>query len=121
MSDLKMRDSAIREIKTRQVFQVGCKFFVTTRAAARFETWRLICDKYITAWNGPTRLSEVKHVFGCDCNCDPEWGSSDCEIHNTATGYFKRVHNRLSKRIKTYYDRALNERADVLAGGGEEV
>jgi hypothetical protein len=107
----------LRIIKPRHAYQVGNRLFRTVQAAARFEAWRLILDKYLATLDGTARLSKVKSARGLICLCDlgyigedqPDY--NDCPLHDRRTGYFARLHLRLSRNIERQYLLAVDHTA----------
>lgn len=93
------------EIKERTAFSVSCchRLFRTQLAAAKHIAWRTINDKYMYYGDPMGTLSDIKRAAGLDCECDfkSEYGAgpSGCPLHDRTTGYFRRLHKRLTKII----------------------
>jgi hypothetical protein len=92
-------------IKPRPAFSTSCcrRLFATQLASAKHIAWRTIMDKYLYYDSGQDKLSGIKHAAGLDCSCDfdSEYGkgSDACDLHDRRTGYFRRLHKKLTQII----------------------
>jgi len=76
--------------------------------------WWLIFDKYSTTYDhdltdilNPTVIEKLPPHYDCECGeGDPYnnvYGWEDCPIHDRETGYFRRLHDRLTTFLVAKY------------------
>lgn len=96
--------SIIPEIREVKAYKIGNSLYRTKQAAAKKRAWNIILSKYLRPENdAPKKLEDIKELYGMTCECY-ERDYSQCELHCTYNGYFKRLHTRLVNRILAIWD-----------------
>lgn len=90
-----------REIVRRQqpTYQVGKRLFRTALAAAKADAWSMILARYLGDCN---RLEQVKAAGSNECDCSYDGPMRDpmcCPLHSPHDGYFRRLHERLTRLL----------------------
>ena len=93
------------EIKARNAYQVGARLYKTKEAASKKIAWNWILLKY-------KEIQSVKKVLALECECadKDDWSEYGvqykhecCEIHARKTGYFARLHTKISKLLLKHW------------------
>ena len=88
--------------------RVGNRIYTTPYMAAKNEAWFMICAKYIEYGSIPKGLLGVKKLRKMTCSCRGR-NPQRCPIHDHETGYFARLHKRLTRQLAAKYKRDIAE------------
>jgi len=106
VSAFKLKINA-RPVQSVQAVQIGRRIFATPYMAAKHEAWRMICARYVKDGTYPKGLLGVRELRGMTCSC---WGRDPrhCKIHSHESGYFARLHKRLTRQLAAKYKLELS-------------
>lgn len=85
---------------------VGKRIYTTPYMAAKNEAWYMICEKHVERDTLPKGLLGKKTLRNMTCSCRGR-NPQRCPLHDHDTGYFARLHKRLTRQLAAKYKRDL--------------